>query len=1093
MTQDVELAIPCRLVTLSLLLGPEGGLTTLEDLVAKAIAAGRSTVEEQADLFVLPRRIVLDVVHSLWRKGHIMVDFHDGTLELTDGAREVIASGGSLQDSATKQEHRQFLFEPVTGRVFPADHGTRRPSVGSLRVPLHQVLSETDLPADELLMAVQTAIRDDRRSRGFRKNVLDVGFRSPVLRPASELRWLSAQAQVALDTDTGRISAQLLERDQPGWNSRARERMRRHLADLAEQQPDHEFVRALRGRAGVQLVAPASAESLLQRMGEAVHALTDVEPEQCGVRQKFLADLSRQLSARIAETIRAKASVVVVARAAGHEWTVRDLIQSARTQLVFSAPDISYAALSGLLPDLRKALARGVHLVFLWGRRDGDMLPSRVRTALFDLEAHHPSRVLLTDHSARTAACVVVQDNLRAFVGTHSPLGIDVTRDNRGEVGILVEGTSQDGPPGTPQCVTDLLIWARKSFPYWQLGQRILIQDDSFGPVPERRRSEPVTAVSPPGEEEGHIETLHHDAAVRALWMKSWVEHHAVLTGALRLATEGDPIVEILEDGAPRDLVQQALRRATRRLVLADDRSDAQSADERFLSTLGDRLDQGVAVQLIRPAGRAQERTVTQPQLKELIGRGLKVRDERAGARAAVWDDEAIISSLSPLRDRQRTLRPSERTSHVGVHVRGAAAATAIAAELGVPAGLRTEAESSDAGAEPGGRLSGATAVALSLLVDAGAERGSARYAALVAERLRQVDDLWGVLKAWRDNVLPEDMRPVVAAALLQERGSRDENWCHWANWLVADAWDRRAFVEAALLGSLLRGAEGTVHPAACTAAAAIETGPLGPILSEAALELSYGEPPARAVGAAAGLAETLLQSVPDGGLDALALLGEALPASWRELAAAAERHREAGNGPVPLALLASELSRMTEISETAEQWEELVERIERMEQLHRFTFDSGKFLHRELFSRGGMLTAIRAAARGGAEDCARMQDSLPVHVRRHLNQIVADGGRPEIQWGNQRTFLQSIEEIVRQARSIAPMPNGSGPTVTTTPEVTACAELTELIADRWDALFSDANGLGRPHASPLLGLLERLDPLARWQRSQRRRRTEHR
>ncbi|MFD5137688.1 hypothetical protein ACFWMX_15815 [Streptomyces sp. NPDC058378] len=1090
MAQDVELAIPCRLVTLSLLLGPEDGLTTLEDLVAKAIAAGRSTVEDQADLFALPRRIVLDVVHSLWRKGHIMVGFQDGTLELTDGAREVIASGGSLRDSAAKQEHRQFLFEPVTGRVFPADHGTRQPSVGSLHVPLHQVLSETDLPADELLRAVQTAIRNDRRSRGFRQNVLDVGFRSPVLRPASELRWLSAQAQVFLDNDTGRISAQLLERDQPGWNSRSRERMRQHLADLAQQQPDHKFVQALRGRADVQLVAPESADSLLRRMGEAVRALADAEPEHIGVRQKFLADLSQRLSARIAETGRAKAAVVVVARAAGHEWTVKDLIQSARTQLVFSAPDISYAALSGLLPDLRKALERGVHLVFLWGGREGDILPNRVRTALFDLEARHPSKVLFTDRSARTAACVVVQDNQRAFVGTHSPLSVDIARDTRGEVGILVEGTAQDGPPGTPQCVTDLLIWARKSFPYWQLGQRILIQDDSFGPVPERRRAEPVAAVLPPGEEEGHVDRLRQDPAARALWVESWVEHHAVLSGALRRATEGDPVVEILEDGAPRDLVQQALHSATRRLVLADDSSDAQASDERFVAALGERLDQGVAVQLIRPAGRGQERTPAQPELKALIRRGLKVRDERAGARAAIWDDEAIIGSLPLLHDRRRTLRPSERTSHVGVHVRGTAAATTIAAELGVPAELRTEPETV---AEPGSRLSGATAVALSLLVDAAAERGSARYAAIVAERLRQVDDLWGVLDVWHSKVRPEDMRPVVAAALLQEQESRDEHWSRWAGWLVAEAWDRRAFVEASLLGRLLHGAQGAVHPAACTAAVALETGPLGPVLSEAALELSYSELPAQAVGAAAGLAETLLRAVPDDGLIALALLDEALPPSWQELAATAKRHREAGHGPLPLALLASELSRMTELSETAEQWEELVDQIDRMKRLHRFTFDSGKFLHRELFARDGMLTAIRAAAEGSAEDCARMQDSLPVHVRRHLDQIVADGGRPEIQWGNQRTFLQTIEDIVRRARSIAPMPNGPGSTAATAPEAAGCEELAKLIADKWDALFSDANGLGRPFASPLLALLDRLDPLAQWQRSQRRRRTDDR
>ncbi|WP_081240578.1 hypothetical protein [Streptomyces viridosporus] len=1087
MAQDVELAIPCRLVTLSLLLGPEEGLTTLEDLVAKAIAAGRTTVEGQAELFALPRRIILDVVHSLWRKGHVMVDFTSGNLELTDGAREMITSDGSLRDSAVRQEHRQFLFEPVSGRVFPADVGTRRPSQASLHVPLHQVLSETDLPAAELLRAVQTAIRIDRRSRGFRQNVLDVGFRSPVLRPASELRWLSAHAQVFLDDHTGRISVRLL--DEPGWNSRARERMRQHLADLAEQQPDHAFVRSLRGRATLELAPSEDAETLLRRMGESVATLSGVEPNQVEERQRILADLSRRLSSRIAEITRAKAAVTVVTSAAGHQWAAEHLIQYAGNQLVFAAPNISYAALSGLLPLLRKALERGVHLVFLWGRSDSDTLPDRVKTALYDLQARHPSRVLFADRSTRTQACVVVQDNRRAFVGTHSPLDVNTVRDDRGEVGILIESATQDGPPGVPQCVTDLLIWARKSFPYWQLGQRILVQDDHFDPVPEQRRAEPA-AVPPPGQEEGQAAVLRQDATARALWAQSWAEHHAVLTDILRRADQGDPAVEILEDGAPRDLVQQALQNATRLLLLADDTREAQAFDERFVASLRGRVDQGVDVQLIRPSARGQKRLADQPALKELLRRGLKIRDKRAGARAAVWDDDAVLGSLPLLRERRRALPPSERTSHVGVHIRGANAVGRIAAELGITPVHVPELTTP---AEPDGQLRGATAVALSLQVEARSARGSAQYAAIVAERLRQVDDLWGVLDVWHGTAPPEELRPVVAAALAQERETHGEHWSRWADWLIADAWDRRAFVEASLLGRLLHPGEKTVPPAACTAAAAIETGPLGTALEYAALELADCEPAAQAVGAAAGLAETLLRTLPGDGPAVLELLGEALPPSWRELAEAALRYRADGNGALPLALLTSELSRMTELGQTAEQWKQLIDRVDHLEQLHRFTFDSGKFLHRELFAKDGMLSSIRTAAKADTEECVRIQAGLPVNVRRHLDQIVADGGRPEIKWGNQRTFLHTIEDIVRRARSLTPLPTGPGTTAGPAAELAGCAELAELIAARWDALFSDAGGLGRPYAAPLLALLERLDPLAQWHRSQRSRRTEDR
>jgi hypothetical protein len=62
----VELALPCRLVVLDLVVGPAGRMSTLEELVARAILAGRTSVEEQAELFAVPRGIVLDVVHSLW-------------------------------------------------------------------------------------------------------------------------------------------------------------------------------------------------------------------------------------------------------------------------------------------------------------------------------------------------------------------------------------------------------------------------------------------------------------------------------------------------------------------------------------------------------------------------------------------------------------------------------------------------------------------------------------------------------------------------------------------------------------------------------------------------------------------------------------------------------------------------------------------------------------------------------------------------------------------------------------------------------------------------------------------------------------------
>lgn len=178
----VDLALPCRLISLKVKLGPERGVTTLEDLVAKAILAGRTSVERQAELFGLPRRLLLDVVISLWGKGYVTIDMESGEIRLSDSAHDILIGGGTLQEASAEVQDRQFLFEPITGRVLSPRQGMQHPPGGTLQVPLHHGIDESDLPQDELVRAVQAAIRQDRRE-GFRKSVLGVNFGNPVLRP----------------------------------------------------------------------------------------------------------------------------------------------------------------------------------------------------------------------------------------------------------------------------------------------------------------------------------------------------------------------------------------------------------------------------------------------------------------------------------------------------------------------------------------------------------------------------------------------------------------------------------------------------------------------------------------------------------------------------------------------------------------------------------------------------------------------------------------------------------------------------------------------------------------------------------------------
>ena len=68
------------------------------------------------------------------------------------------------------------------------------------------------------------------------------------------------------------------------------------------------------------------------------------------------------------------------------------------------------------------AIVRGVRLVVMWGRTSDDKLPSEVLNAFNELQRNPNAIVLLPERSSRTQACLVIQDNVRALVGSRSPL-----------------------------------------------------------------------------------------------------------------------------------------------------------------------------------------------------------------------------------------------------------------------------------------------------------------------------------------------------------------------------------------------------------------------------------------------------------------------------------------------------------------------------------------------------------------------------------------------------------------------------------------------------------------------------------------------
>ncbi|MEU4653328.1 hypothetical protein AB0G32_05175 [Streptomyces sp. NPDC023723] len=1070
MNDLVQLALPCRMVTLKMEVGPEEGDTTLETLVTKAVGTGLAKVQELADLFVLPYRVVLDVVTSLWTRGLLTIDLQSGALELSDGGRDSIRAAAStaLAEGSTTQETRAYLFEPITGSFFAEREGTPRAAPAALRAPVDHSLKASDLPPRDLLAAVRAATRYGGGA-GFRRRILNVSFGNPLLQPPDEIRWYTVGVQVRTDEDSGRLTVSVSDAGKRFWSARAESRFQEYFARIGDKQPDSSLVQALRGRASRVLLEPEGVPQLLNRLAAQVEKLPTSEAAQTAQAQKKLEELGRRIQQRLRALLQARAGLEPIESVQGHEWALKYLLERAQRQIVIVSPAIRYSTLSGLLPDLRAALRRKVRVVVSSGRTISDTPAPEVRTALNELAAKYPGRVLLSSASARTAGCVVVQDNVRAYVSAHSPL--DLVSGFAGELtGLLVEPSKYG--PALPGCVTELLLWVRRSGFAGQNRLKILTQESEF-PEAEAGPAEPFGAENtetplPPGPADGTPEMLR-------IWAASWREYQAALRDTVRQATDEAPSVELVEDGSHQDYLWQALHGATTRLVLADDRISPRAATERVARAMRERAESGVAVHLVQPsAGRDTEVQSFTGVVESTPG--ITVHRRRTGIRAVVCDDTLQLGSFAPLgRNSVRAEGPST-ASQVGVRVYGAGFVADVLSRLGVAQEPEHEPARRETGA-PVSRVTDGAIAAYAALEKARAAHAEGRYGEVMTELLGDLDDPWRVLEVWEEREVPvADLRRGAAMLLRSADRVPAVHRLRWARWLVRDAWRRYAFFEAALIGRMLPNDGEPLTVAVCTAALPLEFGPVGGALEVAALEVE--DPRDQSAAAVGGLAETLLWGGPAGG-QVVGLLQEALPPRWRELAAFVG---ELGplDGGLPLDAFSAQLATTMTAAEVEERWAELARRIDEIRRRRqRFNFDSGQAWHDGMFAADGFLTLIEAAATDPALRPA-LGSGLPSEVRRHVDRLVAAAGQERIQWGRQTSYLNRIEALVLEARSLSAAASRAD---AGTAVPVAFRGFAVRTAGAWDGLFSEADVLQPPYRHPALALLQRLEPVATWAR----------
>ena len=1084
MTEPVELALPCRLVSLQLQLAPEESLSGLENLVTRAILLGRDTMDDLADLFSLSPRIVSDVVTTMWEKGFIVVeDDENQRLDVSDAARASLTRTGEVV-SERRIMSREFVFEPLTRRVLGHNDPSvvRWAAVDSVSVPSDAGVSAEDVPEEDLIRAVQKEL-DRSRVMGNRDHVLRVGFGNRLLRPPDRLRWLHVRVRIGHDARSHRY---LVTVDDDRWEEGAREQLGSALESLLEQAPDSRFAKQLRERAVEHSSEPETIESLFAELRGALGTVHPEDADGWEDAHRDVVALTERIDGRLAELRRDQVEAMIVANEAAVDWAVSQLVTQSRKQLILVVPDIVYGRLNPWLDSLRAALNRKVRLYVLWGRGDDESLSEAVVTALRrDLGHEFPGQVTIAQQSCRTEACLLVQDDERVLVTSHSLFG-DVRENNR--LGCLIEAPPAAECPA--RAVADLLLWCRRTFPDPRTQRQILVHEQDFGRPPpaahgHKRIAGDLPKALDPGTNAAGVASYR--AGVQRVLLALSEDFKEVMVGTAARA---------VTDGELRPLYWDLLRSAVWRFVVVDDRIDFRVADPSMAQAVRDchaRAD----VQLVHP--RPSHLKSEEPFGRLGQGRdAVPVRSEHARARVVIADNATLIGSFSPLADGEgRFRRMGERLSQVGVLIDSVELSTEMAGQLSAVPNARPPEPLPIEAIPP-------EALDLDLLKQVGRTTDGYQIAELIRSRPPEGGDYWAMLDGWEQLGVPVPQLRAAVAAVLRlpalHLGGDDavaaeaRHRARWVGWLIRDAWHRRAFVEAALLAPL----DGTRSPLAVTAtlAAALEIGPLGSLGSESAIELwlsglETGLDTGLAVVATAGrIAECLIWSDPDGA-EAAETFKSWLPPAWLAFAKAVADHYDPQEGGVPRHTMMYEQSRRSLLAGLEKEREEILHNIQRLKEVrHRFTFPAGRVLYRNLLGPGGLLTVLGETAGAGLRAVAELEADLPQDVQGFLDRIIdvarnSDRGIDEMIWSSQLGFLRTVEAVISSGRRIREQwAAAQAPPVSGLPA--GLAAIAGHLEEHWKELFTEADALGSPFQEGPLHLLDWLELMAEWARGTR-------
>lgn len=661
-------------------LGPPEHAGVLEGLVMEAVARGVDHIDDLADVFALPPRMMLDLLSDLWRAERITVDFGAvrEAITLTAKGQKDLATGkqrDGVESSRRPSTTSEVLLDPLVGRILPL-----RQRTGWVDRALIVPLGDDDAAVAEVRPAdLAPALRRNLESeagsdltqvRGLK--IVAAHLVPRLISDQVEQRIVAIEIAVVIgDLDELRIEVtdEDLSIDQ-------RESATRRLQALVESAPQSAFARSLRGRASHHLDPPRSIDDQVHELRRAAVASSETVPANRQAAHDQLSQMATRLIDHVRTLAQREMPVTVLADGADHQSAIIGMVDRATLQIVMAVPWVSLPGMRPYLEALRSAVRRGVRITLLWGvRSDGETLAERVLHELADLRQiaevagrggairFHP------EHPANTHAKVIVVDDREALVTSKNFF----SSSENGELGLKIEARKGWAAP----VIEDLLRWAHDIAPDQELALQIIRDRDAFG----SRELEPVLELPTIPRFHKVLTTAAPDYPAVGQWAGAWRE---VAEQVARLLVRPLPVVRAMTDGMHPSLLREAIRGSSQRLLVTSDKLSPRVVSLDLIKRLEGVTGRGASTTLIYHQGGPDQDLHNQIVEALLASDVTLIHDAKNHAKVIVTDEVSIVGSYNFL-SLDADFRRRRFSGELSLHVHSAALSNEVAGHFGIP------------------------------------------------------------------------------------------------------------------------------------------------------------------------------------------------------------------------------------------------------------------------------------------------------------------------------------------------------------------------------------------------------------------------